>query len=51
MFLFPLFTILIYIAILGGILYLINHWVLKFIEVRKQQNNLLEKIIEKMDIK
>jgi len=51
MFLLPFLMILVYIVILGGILFLINHWVSKFIEVRKEQNNLLEKIIDKMDVK
>ncbi|MGE5393854.1 MAG: hypothetical protein ACM3P1_03865 [Candidatus Saccharibacteria bacterium] len=49
--LLPLFIIIVYLAILVGILYLIYTWVHKFIELRQEQNDLLREIIKKMDTK
>lgn len=46
---FPLLIGIVYLAILGGIFYLIYTWVSKFIELRQEQNNLLREIIKKMD--
>lgn len=47
--LLPFIIILVYIAILAGILYLIYTWVNKFIVLRQEQNDLLREIIKKMD--
>ena len=48
--LFPILIILFYLGILFGILYLINSWVNKFINIRKEQNDLLREVIEKMEV-
>jgi hypothetical protein len=51
--LFPIFPLLIivffYLAIIGGIFFLIYTWVNKFITLRQEQNDLLREIIKKMD--
>jgi len=44
----PILLIIIYLAILFGILYLIYKWVNKFIYLRQEQNDLLREIINKM---
>lgn len=49
--LIPFLLIVIYVAIIVGILYLIYSWVNKFIELKQEQNNLLKEIIEKMELK
>lgn len=46
----PILIILFYLGILFGILYLINSWVNKFINIRKEQNDLLREVIEKMEV-
>jgi len=45
---FPFLIIIVYLAILFGILYLIYRWVNKFISLRQEQNDLLREIINKM---
>lgn len=45
---FPFLIIIIYLAILFGVLYLIYKWVNKFISLRQEQNDLLREIINKM---
>ncbi len=45
----PFFFVLFYLAILGGIFYLVYTWVNKFIELKQEHNNLLREIIKKMD--
>jgi hypothetical protein len=40
-----------YLAIIGGIFFLIYTWVNKFISLRQEQNDLLREIIKKMDHK
>jgi hypothetical protein len=47
----PFLIMIVYLAILFGILYLIYKWVNKFISLRQEQNNLLREIINKMDNK
>lgn len=49
--LFPFIIVIIYLAIFGGILYLIYSWVNKFISLREEQNELLREIIKKLDNK
>jgi len=44
----PFLIIIVYLAILFGILYLIYKWVNKFISLRQEQNDLLREIINKM---
>jgi hypothetical protein len=46
--LFPFLILLVYLAIIFGILYLIYTWVNKFIVLRQEQNDLLREIIKKM---
>jgi hypothetical protein len=46
---FPILVIIVYLAILFGILYLIYKWVNKFITLRQEQNDLLREIINKME--
>ena len=43
--------VIIYIAIIGGILYLVYKWAKKIISLKKEQNDLLKEIIKKMDKK
>jgi len=45
---FPIPILIVYLAILFGILYLIYKWVNKFISLRQEQNDLLREIINKM---
>ncbi len=45
---FPILIVLVYLAIIIGILYLIYRWVNKFISLRQEQNDLLREIINKM---
>jgi hypothetical protein len=45
---FPILIVIVYLAILFGILYLIYKWVNKFISLRQEQNDLLREIINKM---
>lgn len=47
----PFLIILVYLAVLAGIIYLIYTWVNKFIALRQEQNDLLREIIKKMDNK
>jgi hypothetical protein len=47
----PFLIMIVYLAILFGILYLIYKWVNKFISLRQEQNNLLREIINKMESK
>lgn len=47
----PFFIVLVYLAVLAGIIYLIYTWVNKFIALRQEQNDLLREIIKKMDNK
>ncbi|WP_163717040.1 hypothetical protein [Mangrovibacterium lignilyticum] len=44
-FLFPV----LYLLIVAGILYLINTWVNRSVDVRKEQNELLRELIRKVD--
>ena len=44
----PFLIMIVYLAILFGILYLIYKWVNKFISLRQEQNDLLREIINKM---
>ena len=49
---FPFLVIVpfvIYLVIIGGLLYLIYTWVNKFINLRQEQNDLLREIINRMD--
>lgn len=43
--------IIIQFAIIIGVFYMIYSWVNKFISLKTEQNDLLRKIIEKMDLK
>ena len=45
----PLLIVLFYLAILGGIFYLVYTWVNKFLELKREHNDLLREIIKKMD--
>jgi len=45
----PILFVLIYLGIIAGILYLINIWVNRSVNVRKDQNELLRELIQKMD--
>lgn len=47
----PVVIGLFYLAILFGILFLIYTWVNKFIALRREQNDLLREIIQKLDSK
>ncbi len=47
----PFLFVLIYLAILFGILFLIYTWVTKFIFLKKEHNDLLREIIKRMDNK
>ena len=49
--LFPILIVVVYLAILFGILYLIYRWVNKFITLKQEQNDLLREIISKMGSK
>lgn len=46
--LFPILILIVYLAIIFGILYLIYTWVNKFLALRQEQNELLREIINKM---
>jgi ABC-type bacteriocin/lantibiotic exporter with double-glycine peptidase domain len=49
---FPFVAFLIpvvYLLVVGGILFLINTWVNRSINVKKEQNNLLRELIQKID--
>jgi hypothetical protein len=46
---FPSITVLVLLAIGGGILYLIFIWVNKFIALWQEQNDLLREISKKID--
>lgn len=48
---FPFLIILVYLAILAAFLYMIYLWVNRFISLKQEHNNLLRKIIQKMDQK
>jgi hypothetical protein len=48
---FPFLFIFIYLAIIGGIFYLIYTWVNKFISLEQEHNDLLKEIIKRMDSK
>lgn len=39
----------IYLLVVGGILLLINAWVNRSVNVRKEQNGLLRELIQKLD--
>jgi hypothetical protein len=45
---FPIIIMIVYFAIIFGILYLIFKWVNKFISLREEQNGLLREIINRM---
>ena len=45
---FSIVIIVIYLAILFGILYLIYKWVNTFINLKKEQNDILREIVNKM---
>jgi archaellum component FlaF (FlaF/FlaG flagellin family) len=47
----PFLIMIIYLAILFGILYLIYTWVNKFIILKQEHNELLKEIIQKLDNK
>ena len=47
----PMLIGIIYLTVIFGILYLIYTWVNKFILLKQEHNNLLRKIIKKMDNK
>lgn len=51
MFFLPFLLIVVYVAVIFGILYLIYRWVNRFISLRQEQNDLLREIINKMDSK
>ena len=48
---FPFLIIIIYLAIIFGILYLIYKWVNKFISLKQEHNDLLREIIKKIEPK
>jgi len=48
-FLITIIPILIYLAIITGIIILIYSWVTRFIRLKEEQNDLLREIIKKMD--
>ncbi len=48
---FPFVIVFFYLVFIAGILYLIYTWVNKFISLKQEQNELLKKIVEKMDNK
>lgn len=50
-FIFMFLGSMIYIVLIGLVLYLIYRWVSKFIALRQEQNDLLREIIRKMDNK
>jgi len=45
---FPILVVVVYLAILFGILYMIYKWVNKFLNLRREQNDLLREIVNKM---
>ena len=45
----PFLFVLFYLAILGGIFYLVYTWVNQFLELKREHNSLLREIIKKMD--
>lgn len=51
LFLFPVFAIVLYLAVIFGVFYLIYKWVNKFISLKQEQNDLLRELIKKMDSK
>ena len=45
----PLLIVLFYLAILGGIFYLVYTWVNQFLALKREHNDLLREIVKKMD--
>lgn len=43
--------VIFYLAIIGGIIYMIYTWVNKFIVLKQEHNDLLREIVKKMDSK
>lgn len=45
---FPFLIVIFYLAIIFGILYLINSWVNKLFRLKQEQNDLLKEVVNKM---
>lgn len=43
--------VIFYLAIIGGIIYMIYKWVNKFIALKQEHNDLLREIVNKLDSK
>ena len=48
---FPLFIVVIYLAIIFGVFYFIYKWVNQFISLKQEHNDLLREILKKMEVK
>ncbi|SHJ69359.1 hypothetical protein SAMN04487911_1313 [Arenibacter nanhaiticus] len=48
---FPYLSIILYLGLIFGSIYMVFKWVNKFISLKQEQNDLLRDIVKKMDAK
>lgn len=46
---FPFLIVIVYLAVIFGIIYFIYTWVNEFLSLKQEQNDLLREIIKKME--